>query len=117
MSAPFVNFRMNPIYTISSTPILIFGNDQHTCLIDGIVLSNLTDQVILVTLTVARETEVGEETLFVLADEIPIQPFDRVDALLNLALTLEPGDLLYAQSDYSENIFNAFVSYRELTEI
>ena len=117
MSAPFVNFRMTPTQTISSTPTLIFGNDQHTCLIDGIVLSNLTDKVILVTLTVAREIEVGEETLFVLADEIPIQSSDRIDALLNMALTLESGDLLYAQSDYSENIFNAFVSYRELTEL
>lgn len=117
MTAPFVNFRMKPTANISSTPTLVFGNDQHTCLIDGVVLSNLTDNVILVTLTVAREIEVGEETLFVLADEIPIQPSDRLDALLNMALTLDPGDLLYAQSDYSENIFNVFVSYRELTEI
>lgn len=117
MSAPFVNFKMTPTQNISSSPTLIFGNDQHTCLIDGIILSNLTDKVILVTLTIAREIEVGVETLFVLADEIPIQPSDRVDALLNMTLTLQPGDLLYAQSDYSENIFNAFINYRELTEI
>ena len=116
-SAPFVNFRMNPTSDIGSTPVIIFGNDAYTCLIDGIVLANITNNVIVVTLAIAREVTLGTESYFTLAREISIQPYDRIDALLNATLTLEPGDLLYASSDYSSNLFNSFVSYRELTEL
>ena len=116
-SSPWVNFKMTPTKEIGSTPTLIFGNDTHTCLMDGIVLANITDAVILVTLTVAREVTVGTETDFILGNQIPLQPNDRVDVLLNATLTLEAGDLLYASSDYSSNLFNTFVSYRELTEL
>jgi hypothetical protein len=68
-------------------------------------------------MTIAREVTIGTETYFTLARQISLQPNDRVDVLLNATLTLEPGDLLYASSDYSSNLFNSFVSYRELTEI
>ena len=116
-SAPFVNFRMNPTSNIGSTPMIIFGNDAYTCLIDGIVLANISNNVIVVTLAIAREVTQGSESYFTLARQISIQPYDRIDALLNVTLTLEPGDLLYASSDYSSNLFNSFVSYRELTEL
>ena len=105
-TAPFVNFRMNPTSDIGSTPVIIFGNDAYTCLIDGIVLANITNNVIVVTLAIAREVTLGTESYFTLAREISIQPYDRIDALLNATLTLEPGDLLYASSDYSSNLFN-----------
>lgn len=117
MTQPFVNFKMEPTGEISSTETLIFGNDQHTCLVEGVVLSNLTEQVILVTLSLAREEVVGEEALFVLASEIPIEASSYINVLSDMTLILEPGDLLYAHSDYSDNLFNAFVNYRELTEI
>jgi hypothetical protein len=116
-TSPFVNFRMNPTSGIGSTPVIIFGNDACTCLIDGIILANTTNNVIVVTLTVAREVTIGAETYFTLGGQISIQPNDRVDVLLNATLTLQPGDLLYASSDYSSNLFNSFVSYRELTEL
>ena len=116
-SAPFVNFRMNPTSNIGSTPMIIFGNDAYTCLIDGIVLANISNNVIVVTLAIAREVTQGSESYFTLARQISIQPYDRIDALLNVTLTLDPGDLLYASSDYSSNLFNSFVSYRELTEL
>ena len=116
-TSPFVNFRMNPTSGIGSTPVIIFGNDACTCLIDGIVLANVTDNPIVITLAIAREVTIGAETYFTLARQISIQPNDRVDVLLNATLTLEVGDLLYASSDYSSNLFNSFVSYRELTEL
>jgi len=116
-ASPFVNFRMNPTSGIGSTPVIIFGNDVYTCLIDGIVLANVTDNPIVITLAIAREVTIGAETYFTLGGQISLQPNDRVDVLLNTTLTLEPGDLLYASSDYSSNLFNSFVSYRELTEL
>jgi hypothetical protein len=114
---PFVNFKMLPTGPISSTPTLIFGNDQHTCLLDGILLSNLTGNTIQVTLILVREIEIGAETEFILADQVTINANDRVDILQSTTLTLQPGDLLYAQSEFSGNVFNAFISYRELTEL
>ena len=115
-ASPFVNFKMKPTGNIGSTPVIIFGNDVHTCLIDGIVLANLNDNPIMVTLAVAREEMSSAEIYYTYSNNIPIQAYGRVDVLLNAALTLEPGDLLYASSDYSSNLFNSFVSYRELIE-
>ena len=117
MTTPFVNFKMQPTSTINSTPVIIFGNDQHTCLIDGIVLANTTDSPIEVKVSVTREGVEGTKIYFSLANKIVIQSGDRTDILINAALTLEPGDLLYASSDYSTNSFDTFVSYRELTEL
>ena len=116
-TSPFVNFKMNPTSGIGSTPVIIFGNDAYTCLIDGIVLANVTENPIVITLAIAREVTIGTESYFTLGGQISLQPNERVDVLLNATLTLEPGDLLYASSDYSSNLFNSFVSYRELTEL
>ena len=116
-ASPFVNFKMNPTSGIGSTPVIIFGNDAYTCLIDGIVLANVTDNPIVITLAIAREVTIGTESYFTLGGQISLQPNDRVEVLLNAILTLEVGDLLYASSDYSSNLFNSFVSYRELTEL
>ncbi len=117
MTTPFVNFKMQPTSSINSTPTLIFGNDQHTCIIDGLVLSNTSENVIKVTVSVAREVAQNKESYFSLASKVFIQPNDRIDILINAVLNLEPGDLLYASSDYSTNSFDTFVSYRELTEL
>ena len=114
---PFVNFKMAPTGPISSTPLLIFGNDQYTCLLDGILLCNLSDNPINVTLSIAREIEVGVETNFTIVQSLALEAYSQIDVLLNASLTLEPGDLLYANSDFSGNLLNAFVSYRELTEL
>jgi hypothetical protein len=114
---PFVNFKMLPTKDISSTPMLIFGNDQYTCLLDRILLSNLTNNQINVTLYIAREVVIGTETDFILANQVSIEANDRIDIIQNASLTLQPGDLLYAFSDFAANVFNAFVSYRELTEL
>lgn len=115
-TTPFVNFKMLPTLKIGSTPTIIFGSDQCTCLIDGIVLANLTPSAIIVTVYVSREITSGAETKIVFANHVSIQSNDRVDLLLNCSLTLQPGDLLYAFSNYSYNIFNTFVSYRELVQ-
>lgn len=116
-TSPFVSFKMAPTATIGNTPTLIFGNDAHTCLLDGLVLTNLIDQAILVSLAVAREVTLGIETTFPFINQLSLPAKAWVDVLFNTSLTLEPGDLLYATSDYSNHFFNAFVSYRELMEL
>jgi hypothetical protein len=113
---PFVNFKMWPTKNIGSTSTIIFGNDAFPCLIDGVVLANVTNNPIVVTLEIAREITIGEESYFTFGSQIAIGAFERVDVLFNSSLTLQAGDLLYAYSDYSSNIFNSFVSYRELAE-
>ena len=118
MKVPFVNFKMTPTLNVGSTPAIIFGTDRHTCLIDGIVISNTTNDVLVVNLSIGREvTTPGGQTKFTFCSYLNIQPYDRVDVLLNATLTLETGDLLYAASNYSSNLFDTFVSYRELTEL
>lgn len=117
MPYPFVNFKMDPTKEIGSTPTIIFGNDLHTCLIDGIELVNLVDSIITLTLYVAREVTVGIETDFIFRKQLVLQPYDSMDVQINRAFTMEPGDLLYGFSDYSSNLFNAFITYRILNEL
>ncbi len=117
MTTPFVNFRMQPTQNVSSTPFLIFGNDLHTCEIDGITLANLTESSIVVTLSVSREVEVGTDTNFIYLPEALIKPMDRLEVMQGTTLRLEAGDLLYARSDNSDSFFNTFVNYRELQEL
>jgi len=107
---------MLPTLKVGSSPTIIFGSDLYTCLIDGIVLANLTTNAIFVTVYVSREITTGTDTKFIFANHVSIQASDRVDLLLNCALTLQAGDLLYAFSNYSYNTFNSFVSYRELVQ-
>jgi len=114
---PFVNFKMTPTLNIGSTPTLIFGNDLYTCLIDSVFISNVTDNLMLVTVYIAREQTIGTETDFIFSNQIALPPSERIDVLQGSTLTVEAADLLYAYSDSSSNLFNTFVSYRELTEL
>ena len=117
--SPFVNFRMKPTKEIGSTPTLIFGS-QFGCMIDGLIVANQVDTQILFSLYLLREegtptpTEAVEYP-FVLNK--PLTAKESIDWLEAKALFLQPGDTLYAYSDYNENLFNTFVSYRELTEL
>lgn len=114
---PFVVPRMWPVMNIDSTPTIIFGNDQTTCILDSIIISNLTSNQILVSLYIAREITIGTESDFIFGNSIPINPNDRIDILKGSTITLELGDLLYAYSDFSGNTFNTFISYRELNQL
>lgn len=112
----FVNFKMQPTGPINSTKTLVFGNDLYTCILDGLLLSNLTNNSIQITLWLSRETDIGVETELILMNQVLIPENGKIDVLEGLSLTLEVGDLLYAASDFSSNIFNIFISYRELQE-
>lgn len=107
---------MQPTLNISSTPELIFGS-QYTSILDSIVLANQTDGNIIVSLYILREVVQGNATECTVANKIVLSSKSRIDILDSATLTLEAGDLLYAFSDFSGNLFNSFVSYRELTEL
>ena len=116
MNPAFLSFKMHPTLGINSTPVLIFGAEV-TSLIDSVILSSQVETPLIASLWIAREVETGFETDFMLARHVPLVPFETLNFLMNTALTLERGDLLYAMSDYSDNLFNTFVSYRALKEL
>jgi len=115
---PFVNFKQHPTKEISSTPSLIFGS-QFGCIIDGLIISNQTDSTILFSLYLLREE--GEPTPvpveYPVVSNRTLAAKDSIDIFKECSFTMEPEDTLYAYSDYVDNLFNTFVSYRELNEL
>ena len=116
---PFVNFRMKPTKNIGSTPALIFGS-SCACVIAGIIIANQTQNALLYSLYLLREegTPTPSEAVeypFVL--DMRLEGQKSIDWVEGKDLILEAGDTLYAYSDYDGNLFNTFVSYRELTEL
>lgn len=117
---PFVHFKMQPTNLIGSTSTLIYGS-QTTCLLDGLTLANQTSNTILVSCYLLREIvgdtpdPVTED--FYLFKNMPILALQSMDWMQGKSMTLEAEDTLFAYSDYNDNLFNTFVSYRELTEL
>ena len=114
--ANFVNFKMQPTLNISSTPELVFGS-ECTAILDGLILASQSDNTMVASLYILREVSKDKATEFTLANKVVLNPHQQLDILDNATLTLEAGDLLYAYSDFSGNLFNTFISYRELTEL
>lgn len=116
--SPFVNFKMSPSLNVGSTPVLIFGAEK-TCLIDSILVTNQIDSTINFSLYISREPAYtsGQPIEYMLANTIPLGSLKRADVLEGSVLTCEAGDLMFAYSNFSQSIFNVFVSYRELNEL
>lgn len=113
-TAPYVNFKTQATDNIESTPTIIFGNDQHNCLIDSVLITNLSDQnEITVRLYMAREVTIGTDTDFLIAKNIVVK--DNLN-FEEIPWIFEPGDLLYANSYDYQSTFNTLVSYLELTQ-
>ena len=114
ISPPYVNFLSNPVLNIGSTPTIILGS-EHACIIDSILLTNVTSNNINVSLYILREVDdIGVQ--FPLPT-INIASLAYTDVLYNTTLTIQAGDILYAYSDFSSNLFNSCVSYRQLVEL
>lgn len=113
-TAPYVNFKTQATENIESTPTIIFGNDQHTCLINNVLITNLSDQnEITVKLYMAREVTIGIDTDFPIAKNIIVKDYLNFE---EIPWIFEPGDLLYANSYDYQSTFNTLVSYLELTQ-
>lgn len=113
---PFVGFKMQPTLSIESTPTVIFQSDV-TCLLDSVLLSSQVAVPLIASVWITREDAEGGQIACMLAQNVSLNPFERLDLLKDTTLTLEPDDLLYAASDYTGNLFNTFVSYRALYEL
>lgn len=119
MGSPWVIPKQHPTKNISSTPTLIF-EAQVTCYIDGLIVANQVDNDILFSLYLLREegeptpTEAVEYPLIL---NKTLSAKESIDWFRDMAFVAEAGDLIFAYSDYTDNLFNTFVSYRKLTEL
>lgn len=117
MTYPFVNSKNNKVYEINNTPTLIFANDQNTCYIDCIILSNISENQCNVTIYNLTEIEVNVPYEFIIQKNIIIPAYGMIDVLQGTYLTVEIGDILFAYSDASFNVFNSWINYRELKQL
>jgi len=122
-SYPWVNFLSTPRPNINSTHVSIFGNNylgsSHACIIDSIIICNTTNRDIFVSVYTLTERLIDS----VLTAQNTFKFFKRVvpalktiELLEGAGFNMEQGDLLYAFSDQSSNLFDSNVSYRELRE-
>lgn len=111
---PWVNFLLTPTKAVGSTPLLVFGSQQH-CIVDSIFACNTTNQDIFVDVKVLAERDLVAKE-YCLYKKLFIPKLDKRQ-LITKDLYLQTGDLLYASSDFSGSLFDVEVSGRELTEL
>lgn len=119
LSPPFVLPKLEITPDIGSSATKIFGS-QQSCYIDSISLCNTSDSDLFFDIKIIAER---------IEDDVPVvkEAYHSRKRLLKSNETLElelgslkspeSGDLIYANSDFSGNMFDALVSYRELTEV
>lgn len=114
---PFVDRKRFRTKHINNTRQLIFGTEQYKCSINSIFVINTTDKIIKISVYVLEEVSPGVTDEFFIANQQEIPPRGRTEFLPDSNLTLYPGELLYAFSDFSANLFNVNVDYIEFSEI
>jgi len=115
---PFQKLDLYPTNNISSEHVLIFGK-QNTCILDSMIFSNNLDIPVLFSFYLLREE--GEPAVtkrYILANNVSLDNKTSIDWLNDKKpIYLRAGDTLWGYSDYYNNIYSVFISYRELTEI
>lgn len=109
---PFVEWDNFLITGINTDPILVFGDQDHTCFMDSIIICNLVENVTKVTTYILDED----------GNNIPIitfKPISRLDSIniWPITSTIKPTQLLYIHTDLSENLITAYGSFRRLKEL
>lgn len=109
-----VVIRQYPTFNIGSTKKLIFGV-ADSCRLDEIRVVNTVSKTIIVQIEFFRIdiTTEGSESFL---KNISIPAYSYVNILDKSLCYLEYGDLLYGNSDFSDNLFNTFISYTKITE-
>jgi hypothetical protein len=108
---PWVNFLTEQVSNIGNTPTIIFPAISNAAILDSLLWTNKVDVSINVSAYILR----GENQTSV--PGAIIEPFGFVDRLENSTLYMEPGDILYAYSDFSGKLFDSLIAYRVLNEI
>ncbi|MGN6560759.1 MAG: hypothetical protein ACTHJ2_09570 [Candidatus Nitrosocosmicus sp.] len=110
---PWVKFGSVMTAGIDSSETLLYTAPAAT-IIDSIIATNTTDQDIFIDLRTLRvdgdEPHVAYRRLVEKNNSIELLPSTQS------ILTLEPGDFVYAKSDFSNNLFDCIMSYRQLLE-
>lgn len=119
LTPPYVLFSRQTLNLGGSTPGMIckaFVGDVPTAvIIDSIKFLNTVSNIINITTYILYEVDSSPVNSDY--DYTTVNPRTRTEILYDGTLTLNPGDILYAYSDFSSNIFNAFVTGRFLNEI
>ncbi len=113
LSPPYVKFKKWTGSLIGSTPSIICTafNEADPPLPTPVIVDsiNTTSETIKITSYILSET--GSDPQSDDYDYTTVGPFERKGVILQQALTLNAGDLLYAYSDFSSSIFNSFVIF------
>ena len=132
MTYPFTKRKNVKTSDISSSPILIFGNDQYTCRIESIIVTNTSepDEECIVTLyclpdvqQTLRDRQFTPDSLsdqdgsHMVKSHIVIPPYGMVDVLSHTFLNMEPGDILFAYSNAAFSTFNTWINYSEFQQL
>lgn len=114
---PFVNRKRKIVNQINSTPTIIFGNNQHTCAIESIILINTSENNCIINIYNLTELE-EEATQVTLKNNINLPAFEMVNILQEMSpINTEIEDVFFAYSDASYNNFNSIVNYIEFTQL
>lgn len=117
---PWVNYGSVTVADIDSTEQLLFTASKVTIIV-SIIACNTTDREIFIDFNLLTER---------IIDDVPVdqKPYVVKNRLLsNLQSTellpsadsiiiLQPGDFVYAKSDFSNNLWDCIMSYEELLE-
>lgn len=111
-SYPFVEWDNFLVTGINTDPILAFGDQDHTCFMDSVIICNLVENVTKVTAYLLDED----------GKNIPIingRSISRLDSIniWPITSTIKPTQLLYIHTDLSENLITAYCSFRRLKEL
>ena len=113
-----VKFKRIMIQSIDSTPQIIVGSERNICLVDNIILTNLMDNTIQVSVYVLYEEKgLRSPMQHILYKNIDVPAHVPFDLLSYEGLVLKAGDILIASSTHQLSLFNSYVSYRELTQV
>lgn len=118
-SPPFVNRRAFLTEDVGSTPALICGS-EHAMDVDSISFCNTSGNDLFFDIKRIGERMRNNVLTPVELYEVfhgLLKANQTLDIELSRAKYLEPGDLLYANSDFSGSRFDSVVSCREYNEL
>jgi hypothetical protein len=111
---PWVSFNLAPTANIDSTPLLVFGSESNS-IVDSIFVCNTTDQEIFVDITTLSERNLQPITTYIVRNFL-LPGYGSAELIKESVINLEAGDIIYANSDFSGNLFDCMISYRQLLE-
>ena len=122
-SYPWVNYNMTLTANIDSSPVIVFGSDTHSCVLNNINVCNTSPNDISVFFYVLR-LDVGNAFFkfnhFISQntsqDLLNLTTVNGLPAPSSSELTLQSGDILYAYSNSAINTFDCLISFSELLE-